>query len=80
MINGTRDLLAAAREADVGRFVKMSALGTSEETKNLVPYYHAKWETEQLVRGSGIPFVIFRPSFIFGPDGGSCRPLSSSRS
>jgi uncharacterized protein YbjT (DUF2867 family) len=70
MINGTRDLLAAAREADVGRFVQMSALGTSEETKNLVPYYHAKWETEQLVRGSGIPFVIFRPSFIFGPDGG----------
>ena len=70
MINGTRDLLAAAREADVGRFVHMSALGTSEETKDLVPYYHAKWETEQLVRGSGIPFVIFRPSFIFGPDGG----------
>jgi uncharacterized protein YbjT (DUF2867 family) len=70
MINGTRDLLAAAREADVGRFVQMSALGASEETKNLVPYYHAKWETEQLVRGSGIPFVIFRPSFIFGPDGG----------
>jgi uncharacterized protein YbjT (DUF2867 family) len=70
MIDGTRDLLAAAREADVGRFVQMSALGASEETKNLVPFYHAKWETEQLVRGSGIPFVIFRPSFIFGPDGG----------
>jgi NADH dehydrogenase len=70
MVDGTRYLLAAAREADVRRFVHMSALGTSEETKDLVPYYRAKWETEQLVRGSGIPFVIFRPSFVFGLDGG----------
>jgi NADH dehydrogenase len=70
MVDGTRYLLAAAREADVRRFVHMSALGTNEETKDLVPYYRAKWETEQLVRSSGIPHVIFRPSFIFGPDGG----------
>ena len=33
MVDGTRDLLAAAREAGVGRFVHMSALGTSEETQ-----------------------------------------------
>ncbi len=70
MVDGTRELLAAAKEAGVGRFVLMSALGTSEETKDLVPYYGAKWQMERLVRSSGIPFVIFRPSFIFGPDGG----------
>jgi len=70
MVGGTRDLLAAAKEAGVRRFVHMSALGTSEETKDLVPYYRAKWETEQLVRGSGLPYVIFRPSFVFGRDGG----------
>jgi NADH dehydrogenase len=70
MVDGTRDLLAAAKEARVGRFVHMSALGTNEQTRNLVPYFRAKWETEQLVRGAGIPHVIFRPSFIFGPDGG----------
>ena len=70
MVDGTRDLLSAARDAGVGRFVHMSALGTSEETKELVPYYGAKWENEQQVRNSGIPFVIFRPSFVFGPDGG----------
>jgi NADH dehydrogenase len=70
MVGGTRDLLAAAKEVGVRRFVHMSALGTSEETKDLVPYYGAKWETEQLVRGSGLPYVIFRPSFVFGPDGG----------
>jgi uncharacterized protein YbjT (DUF2867 family) len=70
MVDGTRDLLAAAKEAGVRRFVHMSALGTSEQTKDLVPYYRAKWEMEQLVRGAGVPYVIFRPSFIFGPDGG----------
>jgi NADH dehydrogenase len=48
----------------------MSALGTSESTKDLVPYYRAKWDTEQLVKGSGIAYVIFRPSFVFGRDGG----------
>jgi uncharacterized protein YbjT (DUF2867 family) len=70
MVDGTRSLLAAARDENVGRFVHMSALGTSEQTKDLVPYYRAKWETEQLVQTSGIPFVLFRPSFVFGADGG----------
>ena len=70
MEEGTRDLVAAAREAGAGRFVLMSALGTSEETKDLVPYYHAKWEQEQTVRGSGLEHVIFRPSFVFAGDGG----------
>jgi uncharacterized protein YbjT (DUF2867 family) len=70
MVGGTRDLLAVAKDAGVRRFVHMSALGTSEETKDLVPYYGAKWETEQHVRGSGLPYVIFRPSFVFGRDGG----------
>jgi len=70
MVQGTRDLLAAAGDAGARRFVHMSALGTSEATKDLVPYFRAKWETEGLVRESRIPSVIFRPSFVFGPDGG----------
>src|SRR5438105_9858418 len=70
MVEGTRDLLAAATEAGAQRFVHMSALGTTEQTKDLVPYFGAKWETEQLVRSAGIPHVIFRPSFVFGSDGG----------
>ena len=70
MVGGTRDLLGMARERGVKRFVHMSALGTSDETKDLVPYYGAKWQQEQDVQGSGIPYVIFRPSFVFGRDGG----------
>jgi len=70
MVEGTRDLLAAAGEAGIRRFVHMSALGTKETTKDLVPYYRAKWDSEQLVKESGIPYVIFRPSFVFAGDGG----------
>jgi uncharacterized protein YbjT (DUF2867 family) len=70
MTRGTRDLLSAAASAGVSRFVHMSALGMSEETKDLVPYYRSKWEMEQAVRASGLTHVIFRPSFIFARDGG----------
>jgi NADH dehydrogenase len=76
MAQGTRDLLTAAKEAGVERFVLMSALGTSEESKDLVPYYGAKWEMEQAVQGSGIPYVIFRPSFVFERDGGILTTFS----
>jgi uncharacterized protein YbjT (DUF2867 family) len=70
MIDGTRSLLAASKEEGIRRFVLMSALGTNEETKDLVPYFNAKWAEEQDVKASGIEHVIFRPSFIFGRDGG----------
>jgi uncharacterized protein YbjT (DUF2867 family) len=67
---GTRNLLEAAREAGVRRWVQMSVLGASRETKDLVPYFHAKWEAEEAVRASGLPHAILRPSFVFGPEGG----------
>jgi NADH dehydrogenase len=71
MTGGTRNLVAAAKHAGVERFVLMSALGVSEETKDLVPYYRAKWAMEQEVVRSGLEHTIFRPSFVFGRDGGA---------
>ena len=53
MIQGTRSLIGVAREAGVRRFVLMSALGASAETKDLVPYYNAKWTQEQEPRLRG---------------------------
>jgi uncharacterized protein YbjT (DUF2867 family) len=70
MAQGTRDLVAAAREAGVRRFVLASALGLSERSRDAVPYFAAKWEMERAVKESGLEYVIFRPSFIFGKDGG----------
>jgi len=71
MTEGTQNLVAAAEAAGVRRFVLMSALGVSEETRTLVPYYASKWEMEQAVQASGLEHVIFRPSFVFGRDGGA---------
>jgi len=73
MSAATRDLVLAAQEAGVRRFVLMSALGTSEQTKDLVPYYNAKWAMEQVVKGSSLEHVIFRPSFVFGESGGALQ-------
>src|SRR5215208_758561 len=70
MIDGTRSLVAAAKNAGSKRFVLMSALGTTDETKDLVPYYGAKWQQEKDLEASGLEYVIFRPSFIFGREGG----------
>ena len=69
MVQGTRDLVEAAKEAGAKRLVLMSALGT-EEGREIAPYFHAKWEEEQAVKYSGLEHVIFRPSFVFGRDGG----------
>lgn len=70
MEQGTRELLAAAEAGGARRVVLMSALGTSEANRDLVPYYRAKWEMERAVQAAGIEHVIFRPSFVFGSDGG----------
>jgi uncharacterized protein YbjT (DUF2867 family) len=76
MEQATRDLVDVAKAAGVRRFVLMSALGASDETRNLVPYYHAKWEMERAVRESGLEHVIFRPSFVFGSDGGALQQFT----
>jgi uncharacterized protein YbjT (DUF2867 family) len=70
MAQGTRNVVAAAQDAGVRRFVLASALGLDERSKEAVPYFGAKWQMERAVRESGLEHVIFRPSFVFGRDGG----------
>ncbi|NGQ97361.1 complex I NDUFA9 subunit family protein [Brevibacillus sp. SYP-B805] len=65
-VEGTRRLLDAAKQAGVKRFIHMSALGARMGAAS--PYHRTKYEAEQLVIHSGIPYTIFRPSVIFGPD------------
>ena len=71
MTEGFRNVVAAAKEQGVERAVLMSALGTNDASKDVVPYYRAKWQMEQDVQASGLEHVIFRPSFVFGPGGGA---------
>jgi len=70
MSQGTRNVVAAAQDAGARRIVLASALGLDERSKDAVPYFAAKWEMERAVRESGLEHVIFRPSFVFGRDGG----------
>ena len=70
MAQGTRNVVAAAGAAGVRRFVLTSALGLDERSRAAVPYFAAKWEMERSVKESGLEYVILRPSFVFGKDGG----------
>jgi uncharacterized protein YbjT (DUF2867 family) len=64
-VDGTRNVLDAAKSAGVKHFIYQSAIGSREGAKS--EYHKTKWEAEKLVRASGIPFTILRPSLIYGP-------------
>lgn len=74
-VEGTGRLLGAARDARVGRFVHMSAVGARNDP-GATPYHRTKWEAEELVRASGLPHVVFRPSIISGPESAPIRTLA----
>jgi uncharacterized protein YbjT (DUF2867 family) len=63
-VEGTRNVLAAAKAAGARQFLFLSALGTRPGAKSA--YHRTKWEAEELVRASGIPFTILRPSLVYG--------------
>jgi NADH dehydrogenase len=42
-----------------------SALGARPGAKS--EYHKTKWQAEELVRASGIPYTVLRPSLIYGP-------------
>jgi len=64
-VDGTRNVLEAAKKAGVRHFFYQSALGTRPGAKSM--YHKTKWEAEELVRASTIPYTILRPSLIYGP-------------
>lgn len=66
---GQRHLVDAAKQAGIGKFVYMSALGVGPDAVALSQYYKYKWATEEYLRASGVPFIIVRPSFLIGPGG-----------
>lgn len=74
-VDGTRRLLAAARDAGVARFLHMSAIG-ARGGRDATPYHRTKWEAEDLVRSSGLSYAIFRPSIISGPENVPIRTLA----
>lgn len=65
-VHGLHNLLGEAKKAGIKRFIHISALGTSD--KPVSEYFRTKWQGEQLIKSSGIPYVILRPSLVFGPE------------
>jgi uncharacterized protein YbjT (DUF2867 family) len=63
---GTEALVTAAKSAGVGRIVYISGAGAAPDAPR--HWFRAKWRAEEAVRGSGIDYTIFRPSWIYGPD------------
>jgi len=64
-VRATANLLAAAAGNGIRRYLQMSALGARPAAVSA--YHQTKWRAEELVRGSGLEWTIFRPSLIFGP-------------
>jgi nucleoside-diphosphate-sugar epimerase len=63
-VDGTALLLEAARDAGVGRVVFTSSI--SARRARMGPYGRTKRAAEDLVRASGVPSVILRPSLVYG--------------
>lgn len=61
-----RKVVAACNVNGVRRLLQMSALAAAPDAPSA--YLRSKGEAENIVRGSGLDFTIFRPSVIFGPD------------
>jgi len=74
-VDGTRRVLTAARAAGLRRFVHMSAIGARPD-ENATAYHRTKWQGEELVRTSGLPAVVLRPSLISGPENAPIRTLA----
>ena len=80
-VEGTRNVLAAARAAGVERFIFLSSVAAYglnraplvDEAMPTPPvgqaYSDSKIAAEALVRNSGLPYVIIRPASTYGPRG-----------
>ena len=64
-VDGTLAMLAATTATGIHRFVHVSSLAAREPTLSL--YGASKARAEELVRRSGLDWVIVRPPAVFGP-------------
>jgi uncharacterized protein YbjT (DUF2867 family) len=64
-VANTRILMSAAAEAGVRKVVHISVSNPSLDSH--LDYYAGKARTEEIVRESGLPWAIVRPTLIFGP-------------
>ena len=64
-VGGTRHLLEVAKKKQCIQFVHISTQATKIATRGV--YGTTKLKSDELVRQSGVPFVIIKPSLVYGP-------------
>ncbi len=70
-VESTRIVIESAETQGLKRLINISGLGVDQVGKvewANNPYFKSKWNAENLLLHSSIPFVNFRPSYIFGPE------------
>lgn len=72
-VEGTRNLIAEAKRAGVRHFFYQSALGA--DAGSWSGYLRTKAAAEEIVKASGLPCTIFRPSLIIGPWDGFTKKM-----
>ncbi|GAB4509782.1 MAG: complex I NDUFA9 subunit family protein [Anaerolineae bacterium] len=65
-IVGTRNLIAAARAARVGRIITLSHLGATPSSGFTL--LRIKGMLEEVIRGSGLAYTIIRAGLVYAPD------------
>ena len=65
-VRNSRNLVDAAVEAGVRRFVHISITGASADSP--LPYFRGKGQVEDYIRESGLSYSIIRPTVIFGTE------------
>lgn len=73
---GTQNVVNAARDAGVKRFVHMGILGASADPR--YTYLHSKWLGMEAVKNSGLDYSILQPSVMFGQGAGFVASLIRS--
>lgn len=65
-VEGTRNVVEAAKAEGVRRFLLMSANGVESGVDT--PYFRTKRQMEEMVKAAGFDWTIFRPSYIAADD------------
>lgn len=70
----TRKALAATLEANVPRFIQISALKAGPDRPSR--YLRSKGQAEAAIRDAALAWTILQPSIVFGPEDGFSRSLA----
>ena len=64
-VEGTRNVVEAAKRAGVEKIVLLSFLRARPDCGS--PYHESKWAAEEIVRNSGLDYTVLKAGVIYGP-------------